>query len=205
VIATGLNRPTSTFADLGSTANQRRVAGSIFNNATSLLGPNQINSSTSVGALALQLIDGSDSISNKLALLIPEFYGSIADYALGSVLAVTYLLHDRITNLSSIAGIAPDGLALYSGMMQHNFDSADHVTIDRTDTYAGGDYSVTSDLTLGLLATYNNGDFSTSSGRGDMSGLGTMGGGHRLFFHVRRIRRSDADLGVGVDKSMSRE
>ena len=117
VIATGLNGPTSTFADLGSTANQRQVVGSIFNSAISLIGPNQINSSTSASALALQLIASPGSISSKLANFTPEFYGSIADYAMGSDLAVTNLLHDRITNLSNIAGLAPDGFALFSGMM----------------------------------------------------------------------------------------
>ena len=171
LIATGLNGATSTFADLGSTTAQRQVATLIFNNATSLIGPNQINSSTSAGALALQLIASSGSISSKLANITPNSYGSIADYALGSDLSVTNLLHDRITNLSNISGPSPSNISLYSGIMQHNFDNADHVTIDRTDTYAGGDYAATRDIMLGMLVTYNNGDFSTSSGHGDMSGL----------------------------------
>lgn len=172
-IATGLNAPNSTFADLGSTANQRQVANIIFINATSLIGPNQINSSTSAGALALQLITSPGGTSNSLANVTPELYGSIAEYALGSDLEVTNLLHDRITNLSNIAGPAPDGFSLYSGMNQHNFDAAEHVIIDRTDTYVGGDYAAMSRFLLGALVTYNNGDFSNSSGRGSLSGLGT--------------------------------
>ena len=172
LIATGLNGPTSTFSDLGSTANQRQLVGSIFNNATSMIGPNQINSSTAAGALALQLIAAPGSLTIKLADLTPEVYGSIADYAMASDLAVTHLLHDRVTNLRSMPGGGPDDMALFSGIMQHNFDNADHVAIDRTDCYVGGDYSVARNMTLGLLATYNNGDFSTSSGRGDMSGMG---------------------------------
>ncbi len=168
VIATGLNGPTSTFADLGNTAGQRQLAANIFNNATSLIGPNQINSSTTAGALALQLI----ASPNSLSTLTPVFYGAVADYAMASDLAVTNLLHDRVTHLRSMPGSRQDDMALYTGIMQHNFDSADHVNIDRTDCYVGGDYSAAKNMTLGLLGTYNNGSFSTDSGRGDMSGMG---------------------------------
>ncbi|MEI6604910.1 MAG: autotransporter-associated beta strand repeat-containing protein, partial [Verrucomicrobiota bacterium] len=172
VIATGLNGAASTFADLGATTNQRRVASALFGSATGLVGPNQIDTTTPAGALALQLITAHGSSANNLASFTPEFYGSLADYALAGDLLVTNLLHERVGSLTNMPGAPADGLALYSGLMQQRLNSADRTAINRTDSYVGGDYAATKDTTAGLLVTYNDGDFSATYGRGDVDGLG---------------------------------
>ncbi|MCX6850272.1 MAG: autotransporter domain-containing protein, partial [Verrucomicrobia bacterium] len=77
--ATGLNGPTSTFADLGGNANQRAAAASIFNAA--FVGQNQIDSSTTAGKLALQITDATGGSAADLAKYTPDYYGSLADYA----------------------------------------------------------------------------------------------------------------------------
>ena len=172
VIGTGLNGAGSTFADLGTTANQRRAATALFGTATGLVGPNQVNTTTPAGKLAIQLLTAHGGAAGNLACFTPEFYGALADYALASDLSVTNLLHDRVGTLTNMPGAVADGFALYSGLMQQHLNSADQTAINRTDSYVGGDYAVSKDMTVGLLAVYNNGDFSATYGRGDVDGLG---------------------------------
>jgi autotransporter-associated beta strand protein len=170
VIATGLNGATSTFADLGASGNQRRAATALFDTATILVGPNQINTTTPAGALALQLITAHGNSPDNLARFTPEFYGALVDYAFGNDLAVSNLLLDRVSNLANLPGTTADGFSLYTGVMQQQADTADHADIDRTDIYLGGDYAATKDMSFGLLVTQNNGDISATYGNGDVYG-----------------------------------
>ncbi len=173
VLATGLNGATSTFADLGASTNQRRAAGALFTRATTgLVGPNQINTTTVAGSLAQQLVTAHDNSPANLARFTPEFYGALADYAFGNHLAVTNLLHDRVSALTNLPGAAAHGCSLYSGVMQQQADTADHADIDRTDIYVGGDYAAAKDLSIGLLVTRNDGDISASYGDADVDGTG---------------------------------
>ncbi|MEI7957141.1 MAG: autotransporter domain-containing protein, partial [Verrucomicrobiota bacterium] len=172
VITTGLNKATSTFADLGATPNQRRAAGALFATATGLVGPNQINTTNSAGSLALQLVTAHGNFAGNLACFTPEFYGALSDYALANDLSVTNLLHDRVGALTNMPGTSADGFDLYSGMMQQHLNAAGQTAVNRTDSYVGGDYTVSKDLSVGLLATYDNGDLSATYGRGDVDGMG---------------------------------
>ena len=171
VTATGLNAATSTFADLGQGGNQRGAAAALLATATNPVGQNQINTTTSAGALALQLVTANGGSSTNLARFTPEFYGALADYALANELAVTKLLRDRVSTLSSLPGTSSSGFSAYSGVMQQQADTADNVAIDRTDIYVGGDYTTAKKLTAGLIVTQNNGDFSADYGHGDVDGL----------------------------------
>jgi hypothetical protein len=171
VIATGLNGPASTFADLGANANQRAVADALFARATGLVGPNQINSTTSAGLVATQMLTANGGSASNLARFTPEFYGALADYALGNSLAITNLLHDRVSSSARLPGSVAKEFALYSGVMQEQFDTADQADADRTDIYLGGDYAFSKTTTFGLLVNYNNGDFSAAYGGGDVDGI----------------------------------
>ena len=173
VIATGLNDAGSTFADLGASTNQQRAASALFGSATGLVGPNQINTTTAAGALALQLVTANGGSANNLARFTPEFYGAIADYAMGNDLTITNLLHDRVSTLANLPGVPAHEFALYSGVMQQQLNTADDADIDRTDLYIGGDYAVSKSTTVGLLVMYNTGDFSAAYGHGDVDGFET--------------------------------
>jgi fibronectin-binding autotransporter adhesin len=173
VLATGLNSATSTFADLGASTNQRRAASALFTRATTgLVGPNQINTTTVAGALAQQLVTAHANSPANLARFTPEFCGAMADYAFGNHLAVTNLLHERVSALTSLPGTTAPGFSLYSGVMQQQADTADHADIDRTDIYLGGDYAATKDVSLGLLVTQNNGDIGATYGSAEVDGTG---------------------------------
>ncbi|MEI8037534.1 MAG: autotransporter-associated beta strand repeat-containing protein [Verrucomicrobiota bacterium] len=171
VIATGLNGAGSTFADLGASTNQRRAASALFGTATGLVGPNQIKTTTAAGARALQLITANGSSATNLARFTPEFYGALADYAMGNDLTVTNLLHDRVSTLAKLPGEPADQYSLYSGVMRQQLNTADQADIDRTDCYIGGDYAVSKATTIGLLVNYNTGDFSATYGHGEVDGV----------------------------------
>ena len=171
VISTGLNKANSTFADLGKSGNQRRAATALLTAATDAVGTNQINTSTSTGALAEQIISANGGSDTNLARFTPEFYGAIADYALASQLQINNLLHSRVSTMTGLPGQSGDGVSLFSGLLQHSADNADGADINRTDIYAGGDYAISKNLSIGLVATHNNGDFSSTYGQGDVDGL----------------------------------
>ena len=170
VIATGLNGATSTFADLGNSSSQRSAASALFASATGPVGPNQINTTSTAGSVAFRLLTANGGSSGNLARFVPEHYGALADYAYGNDLAVTNLLHDRVSTLTNLLGTMDQGFAFYSGVMQQQADTADHADLARTDFYLGGDYSATKDLSIGLLVTHNNGDISAPYGSGDVDG-----------------------------------
>ncbi len=172
VITTGLNATGSTFADLGANANQSAAAAALFNTATGLVGPNQINTTTNSGFLARQFLVANGGSATNLARFTPEYFGALSDYAFSSDYAVTNLLLDRVSTLAALPGTKPEGIALYAGMISNNADTADQADLNRTDLYAGGDYAVTEDLTLGLLVTKNEGDISSTFGKSDADGMG---------------------------------
>ena len=171
LIATGLNGAGSSFADLGASTNQRRAASAIFDSAVGLVGPNQINTTTDAGKLARQLLTANGGSSTNLARFTPECYGALADYAMSNDLTITNLLHDRVSTLATLPGVAADSFSLFSGVMQQQVNSADDADITRTDLYLGGDHAFTKDTTVGLLVNYNTGDFSAAYGHGDVDGV----------------------------------
>jgi hypothetical protein len=170
LIATGLNGATSTFADLGTNSGQRSAADALFASATGLVGPNQINTTTTTGLVALRLLTANGGSTGNLARFTPEYYGALADYAFGNDLAVTGLLRDRVSTLNNLSSTTADRFSLYSGIMQQQADTADNADITRTDIYLGGDYAATKNLSLGLLVTQDNGDISAPYGSGDVDG-----------------------------------
>jgi len=95
ITATGLNRPGSKFADLGANPNQRGAARAIFQSA--LVGPNQIDSSTTAGLFALQLTDASGNSASDLARYVPDYYGAIADAAFLGDRELARSVQDRVT------------------------------------------------------------------------------------------------------------
>jgi len=175
IIATGLNAANSTFADLGATGNQRRAATAVFATATDLEGQNQIDTNTTEGFLARQLIRANGGSSTNLARFTPEHFGALADYAFSSDYAVTNLLLDRVSTLAALPGTDDEGFAVYAGALSNSADTADKADLNRTDLYAGADYAVTPGLTLGLLVTKNDGEFDATFGHADADGMGARG------------------------------
>ena len=172
VITTGLNDADSTFADLGNTVNQRAAANALLQVATDAIGQNQIDTTSFAGALAAQAITANAGSSTNFARFTPEFYGAIADYSLVSEQQVTGLLRSRVSTLSSLPGRTSEGFSTFGGVVQNQADTADLASIDRTDIYAGGDYSIAKDTSLGFMITQNTGDISADFGSGEVDGLG---------------------------------
>lgn len=172
VIATGLNGATSTFADLGTTANERAAAEAIFDAATSTVGANQIDTTTAAGELAAQLIQANGGSAANLSFLTPSYYGALSDYAFAGDQAMSGLVLSRVSTLTNIAGAPERGASFFAGSLNADRDTADGAEVSRRDLYAGGDYAVSEKLTAGLLIVRADGDISSSLGRGDVRGVG---------------------------------
>lgn len=165
LIATGLNGAGSTFADLGADANQRNAAAAIF--AAAQIANNQIDSSDAIlGTFVRDILTNGRGASANLASFAPAYYGAMADYAFAGNAALGSQLRSRVTTASSA------GTGMYAGYTSHAFDTADSVDANRNDFYAGGDYQVAPGVKVGGTFTYNDGDISSSLGKGDVDGFG---------------------------------
>jgi len=181
ITATGLNGPASTFAELGSNANQSGAAAAIFNAA--LIGQNQIDSSTIAGALALQITDATGSSSADLARYVPDYYGSISDYATLGDQVLARGIQDRVSmmNYASAGGAgedfasqAPEHMSVFFGYMHSSLDTADNAQLSRNDYYAGVNLIATEQFVVGIAASLSNGSVSAPLGQAEIEGFGAM-------------------------------
>lgn len=171
VIATGLNEADSEFADLGSTANQRAFAASLFNVSQTQVGQNQIDSlDPLVGTAALGILT-APNLSAELSLFTPEFYGGIADYAINGDASLSTLVRSRVSPLST-----RNESGGYAGYTNFRMNSKDEVSVNRNDTYAGYDRMISSNVKLGMLVSMSEGSISgdNGNGRGTADGYGGM-------------------------------
>lgn len=179
---TGLNNPTDTFADLGSNDNQRGAAASIVAAATAGVGPNQIRTSTTAGLLAQQIIDATGGSAADLAKYVPDYYGSIADYASMGNQVLVQSIQDRVspmTYLSPQAGEdslpdVPENMSLFFGYTYANMSTADKADVNRSDYYAGVNLLASEDYTFGIAGSMSEGSISAPLGSAESEGFGAM-------------------------------
>lgn len=169
IIATGLNAANSTFADLGANRNQGVVAQAFINAA--FVGQNQIDSTTSEGQLALQFINPNGG-NTALALYSPDYYGSMASYAIGGDRTLARRVQDRVGVTTDFAGSSKG--AVFAGAINNDIESADNVSIDRSDYFAGGDLFVAPGFSLGVVVSKHDGDLRAPLGRGEVDGIGGL-------------------------------
>lgn len=176
LIATGLNTPGSTFADLGANSNQAAAAAAIFAAGQNLVGPNQIDSSllSGPGFLANQIIDSLGSPTADLARYTPDYYGALADYAFTGDRALARTVQDRVSVTSELAGSQHVRGGAFAGMISGNTDTADNATVDRRDYFAGADVFAADGFKLGLVVSQHEGDISAPLGMGDADGIGGL-------------------------------
>lgn len=178
--ATGLNGPTSTFADLGANANQRAAAASIFNAA--FVGQNQIDSSTTAGKLALQITDATSNSTADLARYVPDYYGSISDYAFMGNQVLVRSIQDRVTAMNYLPSQSgedrqsevPQTLSLFFGYTYANMNTADNAAANRNDYYAGVNLLASEDYVVGVAGSMSEGSIRAPLGSAKADGFGGM-------------------------------
>ncbi len=178
--ATGLNGPTSTFADLGSNANQRAAAASIFNAA--FVGQNQIDSSTTAGKLALQITDATGGSAADLAKYTPDYYGSLADYAFMGNQVLARSIQDRVSPMNYISSQidedslsqVPETMSVFIGYTYANLNTADSARATRNDYYAGVNLLASEDYVFGIAGSMSQGSISAALGSANSDGWGAM-------------------------------
>ena len=178
--ATGLNGPTSTFADLGSNANQRAAAASIFNAA--FVGQNQIDSSTTAGKLALQITDATGGSAADLAKYTPDYYGSLADYAFMGNQVLARSIQDRVSPMNYISSQidedslsqVPETMSVFMGYTYANLNTADSARATRNDYYAGVNLLASEDYVFGIAGSMSQGSISAALGSANSDGWGAM-------------------------------
>jgi hypothetical protein len=182
VTATGLNGPTSTFAELGSNPNQSGAATAIFNAAK--VGPtsNQIDSQTIAGALALQIMDANNNSATDLAKYVPDYYGSLSDYAFMGNQVLVQSIQDRVSPMNYIpAQISedrisevPETMSVFFGYSYANMNTADKATASRNDYYAGVNLLASEEYVVGLAGSMSEGNIKAPLGNASSDGFGGM-------------------------------
>ncbi len=178
--ATGLNSTTDTFADLGTTANQRAAAAAIFNAAW--VGQNQIDSSTTAGKLALQITDATGGSSADLARYTPEYYGSLADYAFMGNQVLVRSVQDRVSPMSYVPSQldedrlsqVPEVMSFFTGYTYANLNTADGAKGTRNDYYAGVNLLASEDYVFGIAGSGSQGSIKAALGSAKSDGWGVM-------------------------------
>jgi len=178
--ATGLNGDNSTFADLGSNANQRAAAASIFNAA--FVGQNQIDSSTTAGLLALQITDATGGSAADLAKYTPDYYGSLADYAFMGNQVLARSIQDRVSPMNYIPSQidedslsqVPETMSVFMGYTYANLNTADSARATRNDYYAGVNLLASEDYVFGIAGSMSQGSISAALGSASSDGWGAM-------------------------------
>ncbi|HEY1053259.1 MAG TPA: autotransporter domain-containing protein, partial [Prosthecobacter sp.] len=179
ITATGLNGEGSTFADLGSTTGQRGAAAAIF--AAALVGQNQIDSATLAGQFALALTDAVGG--NDIARFSPEYYGSMADYALQGDLVMARSIQDRVSAQSYASSGAsgqdsrtayPDHASAWFGYTSSHIDTADNADVSRNDYQVGVNLLATPRFLVGLAGTVSEGSISAALGSAESNGFGGL-------------------------------
>lgn len=181
---TGLNNPTNTYADLGSNANQRAAAASIFAAATAGVGtgPSQIRTSTTEGLLAQQITDAANGSAADLAKYVPDYYGSLSDYAFMGNQVLVQSIQDRVSALNYIpAQISedrisevPETMSVYFGYSYANMNTADKATASRNDYYAGVNMLASEEYVVGLAGSMSEGNIKAPLGNASSDGFGGM-------------------------------
>ncbi|MDB6003701.1 MAG: hypothetical protein JWR15_688, partial [Prosthecobacter sp.] len=180
--STGLNNPTNTYADLGSNANQRGAAASIFAAATAGVGPSQIRTSTTAGFLAQQITDAIGGSSADLAKYTPDYYGSLADYAFMGNQVLVRSIHDRVSPMNYIPSQigedslndVPETMSVFVGYTYANMNTSDSATATRNDYYAGVNLLASEDYVFGIAGSMSQGSIHASLGSASADGWGGM-------------------------------
>jgi|GEM_PF-1921281 len=180
ITATGLNGATNTFADLGSNANQRAAAASIFNAA--FVGKNQIDTSTTAGKLALQITDATGSSSGDLARYTPTYYGSLADYAFMGNQVLVRSIQDRVSPMNYISSQVsedslsqvPETMSLFTGYTYSYQNTADAARATRNDYYGGVNLLASEEYVFGIAGSGSQGSIQSALGNAKSTGWGTM-------------------------------
>lgn len=188
ITATGLNGPTSTFSELGANANQSGAAAALFSVAFAAVGPgvtNQIDSATTtsnVGFLAKQIIDATGSASGDLAKYVPDYYGSISDYAFLGNQVLVQSIQDRVSPMTYLPAQisedsptdSPEYMSMFVGYSYGNQTTADNADVSRNDYYAGLNLLASEDHTVGIAGSMSEGSISAPLGSAESEGFGAM-------------------------------
>lgn len=188
ITATGLNGPTSTFSELGTNANQSGAAAALFSVAFAAVGPgvtNQIDSATTtsnVGFLAKQIIDATGSASSDLAKYVPDYYGSISDYAFLGNQVLVQSIQDRVSPMTYLPAQisedsptdSPEYMSMFVGYTYGNQTTADNADVSRNDYYAGLNFLASEDHTVGIAGSMSEGSISAPLGNAESEGFGAM-------------------------------
>lgn len=181
ITATGLNAPASNFGQLGVTSNQITAATAIFNAAQ--IAPNQIDSSTIAGVLALQIVDAVNGSAVDLARYTPEYYGSLADYARLGDQVLARSIQDRVSPMHARTENGPSGKnarsqpengSVFFNYLNSSQDTADNATLSRNDFQLGANLVTTDRFVAGLAVSLSEGSISSQLGSADAEGLGGM-------------------------------
>lgn len=188
ITATGLNGPISTFSELGANANQSGAAAALFSVAFAAVGPgvtNQIDSATTtsnVGFLAKQIIDATGSASSDLAKYVPDYYGSISDYAFLGNQVLVQSIQDRVSPMTYLPAQisedsptdSPEYMSMFVGYSYGNQTTADNADVSRSDYYAGLNFLASEDHTVGIAGSMSEGSISAPLGSAESEGFGAM-------------------------------
>ncbi|MBE2286043.1 MAG: hypothetical protein IAE77_21490 [Prosthecobacter sp.] len=188
ITATGLNGPTSTFSELGANANQSGAAAALFSVAFAAVGPgvtNQIDSDrtfSNVGFLARQIIDATGSASSDLAKYVPDYYGSISDYAFLGNQVLVQSIQDRVSPMTYLPAQisedsptdSPEYMSMFVGYTYGNQTTADNADVSRNDYYAGLNFLASEDHTVGIAGSMSEGSISAPLGNAESEGFGAM-------------------------------
>ncbi|RIZ69050.1 MAG: autotransporter outer membrane beta-barrel domain-containing protein [Methylococcales bacterium] len=174
LMTTGLNAPTSTFADLGgSNANQRRGASALLAGATRNVGIDQIDSSTQVGQATVTLLTTGDSLNR----FVPTSYSSVTDYALLSNKVVSDILFSRPLSFNKSRGTKSDHFITdknaYIGYTHNQYGFAGN-SVNRNDFYLGTEAG-NEILSVGALFLGSTGSIGSTYGHSSVDGFGGTG------------------------------
>ncbi|WP_176159647.1 autotransporter domain-containing protein [Prosthecobacter debontii] len=170
--ATGLNARNSKFSDLGDTDNQRRAARALFRNA--LVGPNQIDSATTGGRLALQIVDAAGSPDGDLERYTPEYYGAMADYAFAGDRSISHSIQDRVSLFAPLSAGDMKRGAVFAGFAFNDTANVEDADITRRDYFVGGDIVAAQNFSIGAALLMNEGSISSHQGTADIEGIGGL-------------------------------
>ncbi len=181
ITTTGLNGPTSSYADLGSNDNQKAAAAAIFAVATAG-HQNQINSSTTEGKLALQITDSIGNSAGDLAKYTPDYYGSLADYAFMGNQVLVRSIQDRVSPMNYIPAEigedslsqVPETMSVFMGYTYANLNTADAAKATRNDYYAGVNLLASEDYVFGIAGSMSQGSIHAALGSATSTGWGAM-------------------------------
>lgn len=171
LIATGLNSPTSSFADLGSNGNQSEIALKFFDAAQ--IGQNQIDTRTLKGFFAKQILTYDGGVSNGLDFFTPYYYGAANQFAENGDRALVREVWNTLTEfqhpLSSCCS-NECGFSLFGGTLLNRVHLPQKITVHRADYYAGVDYDTGRSFCLGAAGSFIQGGIHNKLGSDNPEG-----------------------------------